>query len=132
MDEAERKDIESVTREWATAFNNRDAARACVLYDEEAVLWGTFSRNLASTARDVRQYFEKACGSPIAITVVFEEQVIRSCEGAMLNSGSYTFSFVQDGTRQQIQARFSMSFRKRGDRWLIVDHHSSTKPAPAQ
>ena len=44
-------------------------------------------------------------------------------------SGAYTFSDVRDGVAGNIRpTRFTFVFRRDGDRWLIVDHHSSRVP----
>ena len=46
-------------------------------------------------------------------------------------SGAYTFSDVRDGVATNVRpARFTFVFRRDGDRWLIVDHHSSRVPEP--
>jgi len=121
-------EIELVTKTWADAFNIRDAAALASLYATDAVLWGTLSAKITSTPDGVRQYFEATCRSPMALAVVFDEQLIRACGDLMLNSGTYTFSFERDGKRQHFPARFSMAFRYDRGRWLIVDHHSSGMP----
>lgn len=124
--------IESVTKAWTEKFNSRDVEGLCALYDSEAVLWGTLSPTICATPQAVRQYFDKAGTSPMVLTVAFDEQYIRTCDNTMLDSGSYTFAFIRDGKQQLLQARFSMTFRKLGNRWLIVDHHSSARPSATQ
>lgn len=121
--------IESVTKAWTEKFNSRDLAGICALYDSEAVLWGTLSPTVCTTPQAVRQYFDKAFTSPMALTVAFDEQLIRVCGDTMLNSGSYTLEFMRDGKQQFLPARFSMTFRNYDNRWLIVDHHSSARPS---
>lgn len=124
--------IESVTKAWTEKFNSRDVAGICGLYDSEAVLWGTLSPTICVTPQAVRQYFDKAFASPMVLTVTFDEQHIRNCGDTMLNSGSYTLAFMRDGKHQLFPARFSMTFRNRDNRWLIVDHHSSARPSATQ
>ncbi len=125
-------DIESVTKTWADSFNKRNPAALASLYAKDAVLWGTLSVKITSTPEGVRQYFDAACSSPLALAVVFDEQLIRACGDLMLNSGTYTFAFERDGKREHFPARFSMALRNERGRWLIVDHHSSGMPtAPA-
>ncbi len=102
-----------------------------MLYDRDAVLWGTLSPEMISTPEGIRQYFDAVCASSIALRVSFDEQLIRACGDAMLNSGCYTFAFVQDGHEQSFAARFSMTFQKQGSQWLILDHHSSARPGPS-
>jgi len=126
----EKSEVQAITRRWADRFNARDAAALAALYDAEAVLWGTLSSEIISSPQGVQSYFDAACASPMALTVAFDEEIIRRCSDLVLNAGSYTFAFTQDGQRQLFPARFSMVLRKRDGQWLIVDHHSSAKPAP--
>jgi uncharacterized protein (TIGR02246 family) len=125
-----KSEAQTITRRWADRFNARDAAALAALYDPEAVLWGTLSSEIISTPQGVRSYFDAACASPMVLTVAFDDEMVRRCNDLILNAGSYTFAFVQDGQRQLFPARFSMALRKRDGQWLIVDHHSSAKPAP--
>ncbi len=123
-----QSEIEAVTADWAQKFNARDAARLASLYDESAVLWGTFAPNLTVSPQGVRAYFDAVCALPAPLRVEFDEQLIRSCGDTVLNAGRYTFTFV-DNAQPPIEARFSMVFRHVGERWLIIDHHSSQRPA---
>jgi hypothetical protein len=47
-----------------------------------------------------------------------------------VNTGYYTFSYVNDGETKSLPARYSLTYVKNGERWLIVDHHSSALPSP--
>ena len=125
-----RAEIQAVTEAWADSFNKRQAASLAILYDRDAVLWGTLSPEIVSTPQGIRQYFDAVCASPMALRVSFDEQFIRSCGDAMLNSGRYTFTYVQDGREQSFAARFSMALKKKDGQWLILDHHSSARPEP--
>ena len=101
-----------------------------MLYDDNAALWGTLSPEMVSTPKGIRKYFDAVCASPLALRVTFDDQFIRSCGDVMLNSGRYTFTFVQDGREQSFAARFSMTLHKQDSQWLILDHHSSARPGP--
>ena len=126
----EKSEVQAITRRWADRFNARDAAALAALYDSEAVLWGTLSSEIISTPQGVRSYFDAVCASPMAFTVAFDDEIVRQYGDLSLNSGNYTFAFMQEGQRQLFSARFSMVLLKRDGQWLIVDHHSSAKPAP--
>jgi hypothetical protein len=52
--------------------------------------------------------------------------------GTAVNTGYYTFSYVKDGEAKSLPARYSFTYVKRGDVWLIVDHHSSAIPSVAK
>lgn len=42
-----------------------------------------------------------------------------------INSGLYTFTFADGST---VAARFTFVYRRSGDRWQIIEHHSSRMP----
>ena len=54
-----------------------------------------------------------------------DESNVRIYGDLAINSGVYTFTF-KDGT--VVQARFTFVYRWSGQRWLIVEHHSSRMP----
>jgi uncharacterized protein (TIGR02246 family) len=122
--------IASVSREWTEALNRCDLAAIAQLYAPDAVLWGTTSQTLISTPDGVRQYFERVCQPPSPPKVAFSEQLIRVHGDAATNSGSYTFTVMRDGKPVVVPARYTLAYRRIGGRWLIVDHHSSIRPAP--
>lgn len=64
-----------------------------------------------------------------SLKVAFGDQVIRVYNDTAVNTGYYTFSFVKDGETKSLPARYSFTYVKRGDDWLIVDHHSSAMPS---
>jgi hypothetical protein len=63
------------------------------------------------------------------LEVTFGEQRIRVYGNAAVNTGSYTFSYRKNGETEALPARYSFTFVKAGDEWVIVDHHSSAMPA---
>ena len=60
--------------------------------------------------------------------VTFGEQHLRVYGDVAVNTGYYTFSDVRDGKEVSRPARFTMVFRNRNGKWLIVAHHSSEVP----
>ena len=124
-----REEVAAATQAWADAFNSRDPERVLALYDSDAVLWGTVSPTLRDTREGLREYFKVLPGSPQG-RVSFGEQRIRIYGDVAITSGYYTFSNVRDGQTLMFPARFSLTYRQRDGRWLIVDHHSSLVPKP--
>jgi hypothetical protein len=59
------------------------------------------------------------------LKVAFGDQLIRVYGNAAINTGYYTFSYVKDGETKSLPARYGFTYIKNGERWLIVDHHSS-------
>jgi hypothetical protein len=48
---------------------------------------------------------------------------------AAINTGYYTFSYSKYGEVKTLPARYSFTYINNGERWLIVDHHSSAMPS---
>ena len=95
-------------------------------------MWGTRSSTLRDDPAGIRDYFKVLNTVPPSYKVVMSEQRIRVYGDFAINSGSYTFSEDRDGKQISRPSRFSFVYRNRDGRWLIVDHHSSAMPAPAQ
>ena len=127
-DEASRRDeIDAATAAWRAAYDSRDAGSITAQYAPDAVLWGTTAKTVAATPAAIADYFKDASGRPSA-RVAFGEQHIRVYGDIAANTGYYTFSDVRDGKESSLPARFSFVFRRSGDKWLIVEHHSSRLP----
>lgn len=109
------------------AQNNPDTIAP--LYAEDGVLWGTISPTLSSGPAQIRAYFVKAFRALPRAKVRLGEQLIRVYGNAAINTGTYTFSYVEGGETKTIPARYSFTYLKEGNAWMIVDHHSSAVPA---
>jgi uncharacterized protein (TIGR02246 family) len=124
---AGRDQVAAATAGWRAAYDSRDPARITAMYDSDAVLWGTTAKTVAATPAAIAEYFKDAGKRPNA-RVAFGEQHIRVYGDVAVNTGYYTFSDVQDGQTVSRPARFTMAFRNRDGKWLIVAHHSSRVP----
>jgi uncharacterized protein (TIGR02246 family) len=122
--------VTAATAAWVEAFNSRDPKRIVALYAADAVFWGTTAKAIATTPEAVWAYFKDAGQRP-SVRVTIDEEHPRALGTIAINSGSYTFSDVRDGVANNVRpARFTFVFRRDGDRWLIVEHHSSRVPDP--
>jgi hypothetical protein len=115
------------TGAWQTAYNSRDPARITAMYDTDAVLWGTTAKSIAPNPAAVAEYFKDAAKRPNA-RVNFGEDFLRLYGDIAVSTGYYTFSDVNDGKTTSRPARYGMTFRNKGGKWLIVAHHSSVVP----
>ena len=122
-----KEEVAAATAAWVAALNSREPARITVLYDVEAVFWGTTSKTIRATPAAVAEYFKTAPQRP-TVRCTLGEQHIRIYGEVAINSGDYSFSEVRDGKTVTTLARFTFVFRKRGRNWMIVDHHSSRIP----
>ena len=129
MTPSSKGEIEAAAQSWIVALNSCAVDRILPLYDREAILWPTTSREIANSPEKIRQYFERVCSSPTRPQGALNEQNVRMYGDIAINSGTYTFTVVRDGKPTAIPARFSFTYRRTGGQWLIVDHHSSGMPA---
>ena len=120
--------VAAAASSWAQALGQDEPDKVLPLYAEDAVLWGTLSPSLRADRAALRDYYVTAFKVLPGLKVSFGEQRIRVYGGAAVNSGYYTFSFTKDGEAKTLPARYSFTYVKSGDRWLIVDHHSSAMP----
>jgi uncharacterized protein (TIGR02246 family) len=126
---AEPKDeVAAAVAAWATALGLDEPEKVLPLYADDAVLWGTLSPALRTDRAALRDYFVTAFKVLPGLKVSFGEQRIRVYGDTAVNTGYYTFSFTKDGEAKTLPARYSFTYVKRGDQWLIVDHHSSAMP----
>jgi uncharacterized protein (TIGR02246 family) len=127
-----QEDVAAATANWARAFGDNNPETILPLYAGDAVLWGTLSPTLRNDPGAIKAYFAGAFNALPKATVKFGDQMIRIYGNTAVNTGYYTFSYVKDGEAKSIPARYSMTFVREGDKWMIVDHHSSAMPpAPA-
>ena len=127
---AARDAVAAATAKWAVVFVVDNPAEIVALYDDDAILWGTLSPTLAEGRQAIGWYFERAYKALPGHSVKFGQQKIRVYGDIAINSGFYTFSYLRDGETVSLPARYSFVYRKRGNDWLIVDHHSSALPPP--
>lgn len=129
---ADEAGVAAAASRWTQLFVDDNPDTILALYDDDAVLWGTLSPVILRGRTALRGYFERAYKALPGHKVSFGEQHVRVFGDTAINSGYYTFSFVRDGQPQTLPARYSFVYRKRGNDWIIVDHHSSAVPGPAR
>jgi uncharacterized protein (TIGR02246 family) len=127
---ASRDAVAGASAKWTAIFVDDNPDAILALYDNDGILWGTLSPTIAVGKPAIRGYFERAYKALPGHKVTFGEQNIRVYGDTAVNSGYYTFSFVRDGQTVTIPARYSFVYKRRGNDWLIVDHHSSAMPPP--
>jgi uncharacterized protein (TIGR02246 family) len=125
-----KEDVSATTAKWADTLGEDNPNTILPLYAPDAVLWGTLSPTVRSDRAALHDYFVRAFAALPGLKVTFGEQLVRVYGNTAINTGYYTFSFVKDGEQKTLPARYSFTFVKSGNTWLIVDHHSSAMPPP--
>jgi uncharacterized protein (TIGR02246 family) len=123
-----QEDVATASSVWGRALGEDDPDKVLPLYSDDAVLWGTLSPTVRADRAALRDYFVTAFKVLPGLKVTFGDQLIRVYGGTAVNTGYYTFSYLKDGETKTLPARYSFTFVKNGERWLIVDHHSSAMP----
>jgi uncharacterized protein (TIGR02246 family) len=121
---APEDEVRAAGQAWVEGISRGDPDYMVALYDEEAILHGTVSPVVRQGPASIREYFQATVANPPTMAFV-EPQYIRVFGDTAINTGNYQTRF---GTSDPITLRYSFVYHKVGDRWLIVDHHSSRLP----
>ena len=115
--------IVALFEEWNTALQTGEPRNVTALYESNAILLPTISNQVRRNHEEIENYFIHFLAK--GPKGVINESNIRTFGNIAINSGIYTFTF-SDGN--SVQARFTYIYRWNGQRWLIVEHHSSVLP----
>ena len=117
------KQITALFDEWNNAIQTGDPKKVAALYETNSILLPTVSNKVRHNHEEIEDYFVHFLDKgPVG---KIDEANVRTFGQIAINSGVYTFSF-KDGAA--VQARFSFVYRWNGERWMIVEHHSSKMP----
>lgn len=123
-DSADKDKIAAATAAWVEAFNSRDPARISALYDADAVLSDTNEFKPRMGAAAIGEYYKNAAKRPTQ-RVALGERNVRLLGDTAIDSGTMTFFEMRDGNATTTPARYSLTYQKRGGKWLIVDHQAA-------
>lgn len=116
-------EITALFDQWNDALQTADPQQVVDLYADDAVLLPTMSNLLRHNHEEIKDYFVHFLQKGPVGTI--NESNAWAFGQLSINSGIYTFSF-EDGT--SVRARFTFVYKWDGERWLIVEHHSSQMP----
>ncbi|ROS01117.1 uncharacterized protein (TIGR02246 family) [Sinobacterium caligoides] len=119
----EYSEAKSLFDEWNNALLTGDTKNIMPLYEADAILLPTISNQVRHNHAEIEDYFVTflARGPQGKI----EEANVRRFGDVAINSGVYTFTFKDTSS---VTARFTYVYRWNGQRWMIVEHHSSAMP----
>ena len=129
-DKAVSAHVAAATAEWIATFNTRDPVRISALYAPDAILWGTVSKTIRTTPEEILEYFKDSSARRPNLRMVLGEYHVRLYGDIAINSGYYKSRDPVDGEDVIVPMRFTFTYRKEGDRWMIVNHHSSRFSTP--
>ena len=123
-DSAAKDQVAAATAAWAEAFNSRNAARMSSLYDPEAVLTDASESKPRIGTAAIDEYYKTAAKRSTQ-RVALGERNIRVLGDTAIDSGTLTYFEMRDGNATTTPGRYSVTYQKRGGKWLIVDHQTS-------
>ncbi|MEM9604064.1 MAG: SgcJ/EcaC family oxidoreductase [Pseudomonadota bacterium] len=117
------QDIAAQFDAWNSALQTGDPKQVAALYDVNAILLPTVSNQVRHSPAEIEDYFVGFLAKGPVGTI--DEANIRSFGQIAVNSGAYTFTFADGST---VPGRFTFVYRWNGQRWMIIEHHSSRMP----
>jgi len=118
-----QSEITALFDEWNSALQTGDPKKVAALYESNAILLPTVSNQVRHNHEEIEDYFVHFLAKgPVG---KIDEANVRSFGQLAINSGIYTFT-LEDGA--EVAARFTFVYRWNGERWMIVEHHSSQMP----
>ena len=118
-----KSEVAALFDRWNASLRTGDPKKVVANYAPYSVLLPTVSNRARFTAAEKEDYFRhflerKPEGS-------IDDRVIEVDCNSATDAGLYTFRFA-DGT--SVRARYSFSYKRVGNDWLISSHHSSGMP----
>lgn len=118
-----QNEIQNLFTKWNEALQTSDPKQVAALYERNAILLPTVSNQVRHNHAEIEDYFVNFLAKSPQGKI--DESNIRTFGDIAINSGVYTFTFKDGGA---VQARFTYVYRWNGQRWMIVEHHSSAMP----
>ncbi|MGI9103884.1 MAG: SgcJ/EcaC family oxidoreductase [Terriglobales bacterium] len=117
---------------WSAAYSANDVDAVTNSYWPDAILLGTKSPVISTGSEAIKKYFTdlKLAGSGNKNTIQ-ERHSIPAGKDAVVVTGFYEFTRMQEGKPVPGPSRFTMLVTKRGNEWRIAHHHSSPRVMPA-
>lgn len=111
---------------WNAALQTGNPGTVRALYASDAVLVPTMSNRIRRTPAEIEDYFahfllKRPRGE-------IRQHNIRAFGDLAINSGIYVFELTTDQGVVELPCRFTFVYRKDGEVWKIIEHHSSVMP----
>ncbi len=123
------EEANAVVDRFSAAYNSNDPEAVVKLYAPDAILLGTVSPVISVGTEAIRKYFSMIKDSGNR-NVIQERHAIVLGDNAVVVTGFYEFTRMQEGKPMPGPARFTMVITKSGGEWRIVHHHSSPRVPP--
>ncbi len=125
---SDKKSLNKFILDWGNAINNHHLLQIVGHYDYDALLWGTFAKDLSNGHPKIKKYFEHLLHLNQLKVIFFDDSEVRIYNDIFVQSGSYQFSYSSRNEIIKIPARYSFVCKKDRNSWYILEHHSSMLP----
>ncbi len=124
-------DANAVLDRWSAAITGNDPDAIADKYWPDAILLGTVSPVISQGREAIVKYFTpiKGTGNKNAVQ---DRHAIVIDDNAVVLTGFYEFTRMQEGKPVPGPSRYTMLITKRGGEWRIMHHHSSPHVQPKQ
>lgn len=116
----------AVVDRFSAAYSSNDPEAVVRLYTPDAILLGTVSPVISEGTEAIRKYFSMIKGSGNR-NAIQERRTIVLGDNAVVVTGFYEFTRMQEGKPVPGPSRFTMLITKTGGEWRIAHHHSSPR-----
>src|SRR5262245_52043593 len=126
-----QQEIADLFDRWNASLATHDGDKATANYAPDAVLLPTLSNEPRINSAQIKDYFVHLMERNPQATI--DTRTIRIGCNTASDVGTYTFrlSGKTPGTTDIVKARYSFIYELRDGKWIIVHHHSSMMPEPA-
>ena len=125
------EDANAVVDQWSAAYTSNEPAVVAKKYWPDAILLGTVSPMISEGTEAIEKYFSPLKGSGNK-NAVQERRTIVIDDNAVLVTGFYEFTGMQEGKPVPRPSRFTMLITRRAGEWRIAHHHSSPRVLPKE
>lgn len=126
------QEIAGLFDQWNAALADGNADKVADLYAADGVLLPTLSPVIRSNRDQITEYFADDFLPKKPQGTITESHVRILDDENATHSGNYRFALTgKDGSKSEVEARFTYVYEKIDGRWLIVEHHSSAAPKKA-
>ena len=123
------EDANAAIDRWSAAYTSNDPEAVVNNYWPDAILLGTVSPVISIGTEAIGKYFSLVKGSGNKNSIQ-ERHTIVLDENAVVVTGFYEFTRMNNGQPSPSPSRFTMLITKRGGEWRIAHHHSSPHVLP--
>lgn len=119
-------EIAALFDRWNAALQTLDPGTVAARYAPDAVLLPTVSNQVRRTPAEIEDYFVQFLKKRPHGTIV--QANIRVFGDLAIDSGVYVFDLTTEEGVIQVLCRYTFVYRRDGDDWRIIEHHSSMMP----